>query len=268
VKIFSLGELASLLEVERVIEQPDDYKNIQIPRSISITNFRSEIVRLNFIGSWDENYAGDKQAVASILNTSSYEEANEIIQNILNCYPNLLYFSRGRYIIKDRIQLLEATSNYLINDSFKDLEPLFEKILSEQDPLINLPIEKIIENEIMGCKMHYSSSIRIATASTLAILSNNASLITHASEAASNIPLSILRKLINEGTNWDSFLSISEFFPIFAEINPIIYLNCIEEFLEKQLIGSNKTRKTKIQSLRNNHSLHGQKIPYLDHVIF
>ena len=252
---FSLGELASLLEVERVIEQPDDYKNIQIPRSISITSFRSEIVRLNFIGSWDENYAGDKQAVASILNTSSYEEANEIIQNILNCYPNLLYFSRGRYIIKDRIQLLEATSNYLINDSFKDLEPLFEKILSEQDPLINLPMEKIIESEIMGCKMHYSSSIRIATASTLAILSNNASLITHASEAASNIPLSILRKLINEDTNWGSFLSISEFFPIFAEINPIIYLNCIEEFLEKQLIGSNKTRKTKIQSLRNNHNI-------------
>lgn len=249
---FSSEELANLLKVERVIEQPDEYKNIQIPHLVPITNFRLDIIKLNLIGSWDENYAGDKQIIADVLNVSSYEEANEKIQNILNCYPNLLNFSQGRYVIKEREQVLKETSKYLTNDMIRKLEPLFENILSEQDPLIDLPIEKIFESSMRGIRPNYSQSIRTGAANTLAMLSNNASIIIHASETASNTPLSIIRKLINEDTDWKTCLSISKLFPIFAEINPINYLSYIEEFIVKQIIYSDD-KKTKINSLRDSH---------------
>ena len=249
---FSSEELANLLKVERVIEQPDEYKNIQIPHLVPITNFRLDIIKLNLIGSWDENYTGDKQIVADVLNVSSYEEANEKIQNILNFYPNLLNFSQGRYVIKEREQVLKETSKYLTNDMIRKLEPLFEKILSEQDQLIDLPIEKIFESSMRGIRPNYSQSIRTGAANTLAMLSNNASIIIHASETASNTPLNIIRKLINEDTDWKTCLSISKLFPIFAEINPINYLSYIEEFIVKQIIYSDD-KKTKINSLRDSH---------------
>lgn len=247
---FSSEELANLLKVERVIEQPDEYKNIQIPHLVPITNFRLDIIKLNLIGSWDENYTGDKQIVADVLNVSSYEEANEKIQNILNFYPNLLNFSQGRYVIKEREQVLKETSKYLTNDMIRKLEPLFEKILSEQDPLIDLSIEEIIESNMRGIKPNYSPSIHTGIANTLAMLSNNTSIIIHASETASNTPLSIMRKLINEDTDWKTCLSISKLFPVFAEIDPVVYLGCIEGFIDKQIIHSDDNKKSKIHSLR------------------
>lgn len=252
---FSSEELANLLKIERVIEQPGEYKNTQISHLVPITNFRMDIIRLNFIGSWDENYTGDKQIITNILNVASYDEANEKIQNILTCYPNLLNFSDGRYVIKGRDQVLKETSKYLTDDMIQKLEPFFENILSEQDPLIDLTIEKIVENSMKGIKPNYSQSIRTSVANTLAMLSNNASIILHASEAASNIPLSIIKKLINEDTDWKTCLSISKLFPIFAEIHPVVYLDCIERFIDNQIIHSNDDKKTKIHSLRDNHGV-------------
>jgi len=253
---FSSGELANLLKVERVIEQPEEYKNIKIPSSVTITSYSLDIVRLNLIGSWDENYTGDKQTIANILKVTSYEEANEKIQNILRNYPNLLHFSNGRYKLKNRKQILKETSKYITDDLIRESAPLFENILFEQDPLVGLAIDKIIEAEVMGIKMKCSPSIRSGIANTLAMLSNNSSIMEHANETASNIPSMILKKLINEDTDWNFYLSIGELLPILAEINPRIYLSCIESFIDRQMINSNEEKiKVIIQSLKNNQDI-------------
>ena len=249
---FSSEYLTKLLETEAIIKRPEEYRTTREAPIVNIVSHELEITRLNLIGSWDESYVGDKQVIVKILGVESYDKANEIIQKIIKDYPNLLYFSDGRYKLKKRKQIIKEIPTFVTNSLLESSSSLFEEILLEQDPLAGLSYGERVKARIDGVNTSYSPLIRTGIANTLAMLSNNSSTLIHASNAAGRIPLQVLKKVISREADWRTYISIRPILTILAEINPRIYLERVED-----LIDVYETEFSRYQRATTGHSLLG-----------
>jgi hypothetical protein len=205
----------------------------QIPSSIIDWNqqpYSADLALINLIGSWNEKYTNDIDAVGTIISgdyASWIKNAKEIILN----EASPLSYHDGLWCVKDRRDLWCITGVRIFDENINAFRDLAITVLSERDPSFDTPLEKQFMATILGKKSKYSKELRKGIAEGLALLWNKGhALVEIPYDNAKTAALLAIRGIF-ENADWILWGSLYDVMPVLAEAAPNEFLRSAERAL-------------------------------------
>lgn len=193
-----------------------------------------DLVPMALIGTWHTESEADREIISYVADRK-YEEIQDDVMRLLG-FDDSPVWSAGRFQgVTSKIDALFAIAKRVIS---ADLDRFFiaaESILSGSDPALELPEEKRWAAVLNGKKRDYSDALRESICDTLVILSVHGNDLFQ-SRLGINVEdrvEGLIRELLTPLT-LEKLLSHDHDLPLFAEAAPSVFLDLIEEDLQRK----------------------------------
>lgn len=200
-----------------------------IPDWASPENVRIIIPAL-IVGRWDESFDGDKEIISKIYG-DTYENYIKELTRWLHSHDSPLIKIDNIWRLTSPFDAWSSASMNLTRGDFEILHKSFMEILSEPNPILQVPSEKRFMAGFYGVKSKYSHRIKEGITQSLiltSLLSDNISYdLPHKADLWVDNVVNELLSINNEDL-WKSFEGL---LPLLAEASPIAFLDRIEQHL-------------------------------------
>ena len=194
------------------------------------------------IGAWDENNEYDINAIEKITNVN-YNNIQSECRKILLAPNSGLDFQNGKWKIKNRLIMIDAIRDYYFDNTVKSAFQVANKLIRERNKQFAEDNQFSIIIPASG-RFDNSDEFRKGLIDGLCILANS----TPPNNCSDNLLASESQTLIRnafKNQNWVGLVSISDILSSLAEMNPIIYLESLEEFIQTKPLEIQKLFPTK-----------------------
>lgn len=210
-----------ILNEQRYIEPPK-------PEVIRIDSF----VIAALLGSWNESYSGDIDAIQQ-LSGKYFEEFTGNIRNISQQQSDLLsYKNKMWYCANNRTNILSVAPQ-IYDDTLENFFSVAEKVFLDTDPKYELPTEQRHMASILlkDKKKKYSYELLKGIANTIAILGNEKDAFPNVSKNKIKHCIIELEKKIFGINNWRVFATVADTFQQLGEASPGTFLDEINRLI-------------------------------------
>lgn len=214
---------------------PDSYvvpENPEINISKNSTAQNQSLTYASLIGSWNENNEEDLKLIGDLVKDfdSWIADLREIVQE----EDNPFNLQNGHWEVKNRIEVWYEIGSRVFDTDLDRFKDCAIKVLSEVDPQFDLPPEKRYAASIHNKELIYSKELRKGIVETLALLGTHGDSLKHCSN---NKPKSVaggtIRNIFDQ-SDWQHWASLKKLLPILAESAPTIFLDLVEDALQKK----------------------------------
>ncbi len=219
----------SLTVLRRLLIPALTYK----PPVWSIPKNARVIIPALLTGYWEDDKEGDKKIIAKISG-KTYEEVTDNLSNWIDISDSPLQFVSGSWKLTSAIDTWSRIGRYLTEKDLDRLKSAIMDVLGNPKPRFELEPDKRWDTELYGKKSPYSDNLRIGLAQSLAILSTFSDKFCFSfSKNPNTYVSSIVRDLLfeSDGILW---CSLEDVLPIIAEAAPEIFINAVEDSLDKE----------------------------------
>jgi len=225
----SLASLAhhSLLSLRRQLSQNPE---VQQPAWASPDKARAVLPAM-LIGSWDEAIQGDQDAIGKLAGRAYDEVAQDLVQYAQESDPPIRQIG-SIWSLASKEDAWRLMARYLTKQHMKRFRDVIFDVFGTLDPALDLPIDERWMASAVGKSRPHSTHLREGLADTLALMASRTSDVFLGETAtgqdhATGIVAHLLRKA-NEDPSGRLWVSLSDVFPLLAEVAPDDFLNAID----------------------------------------
>jgi len=186
---------------------------------------------LILVGGWDESKEADKEIIIKLLGVKYVE-----IEHLLNRWSAgkdpLFYRANTILSLISRFDSWDLLSPMLTKSQLKLFEDLILEVLSEDDPMYDLPPEKRYMASIYGKEKKFSDKLKKGFSDTLVLLGAKSRHLDPILNA-DGIARHVIEKLLIKNSSWQRWASLSPVLPTLAEASPEAFLDAVERDLNK-----------------------------------
>lgn len=206
-------------------------KNSAIKKPLWASNIElsKSLVPIIFVGAWDTESKNDWNIVSDITNTDSEDIESNIVK-LLSLDDSPVWSSGNYRGIVSKIDALFAVSNIITKPELLNFFDVARRVLSEEDPALELPEEDRWAASIYQKTFSYSRTIRKGICETLVMLSvygNELFQKRTGVDVEGNI--NILIQELLEPVTLNKWISHNNNLPYYAEAAPNIFLSLVEK---------------------------------------
>lgn len=180
------------------------------------------------IGSWDENNEADCNSIAQIADIS-YREFQEECHNLHLKYPDVLDLKNGKWKVNDRRQVLSIVSGFYFDDVIKRAFETAKRFTKEKNRQFDSDGNYSLLIPSNG-RFTNSERFRKGLIEGLCMLANSTSLTNCSDNLLRTESHSLISNIFSDA-DWLRLSSLSALILPIAEMNPSVYLNCLEKFV-------------------------------------
>ena len=196
------------------------------------SQYASELAITILLGSWYEKSDADIH-IASQLAKEEYSTWISNIREILQPPETPITLDDGIWKVDERKELWQALGPRLFDDDLDIFKQCVVNVLTERDPMFDLPPEDRYAASVHGKVLKHSQYLRKGLSESIALLgSHPGALINCSSNKPETIVVSAVREIF-EDTDWKLWGSLNKLLPLFAEAAPNEFINIIETELQK-----------------------------------
>jgi hypothetical protein len=204
------------------ISKVTNWKQIEHARELSIAEL---------IGSWDESFEADKEAIEKVADCT-YAEWIDKMRDILLQPGTPLILKNGKWSIPERGRVWDELGVRLFDEYLERFKTIAVNVLKEHDPALELPLDERFAANIYGKVPSHSEVLRRGLAEGLALLSNRHTSLTSLSfNKAESITAISIREIL-EDADWSLWGSLDRLLPLLAEASPAEFLDAVEKALQ------------------------------------
>lgn len=184
------------------------------------------------IGSWNESFEGDREAIERISG-KEYGEWIREIQSLANLRDTPLSHQGSIWRVYSRFLTWEVLGAYLTDRHLDSFQEIAVQVLSSKNPKFELPPEERYAALIHGRAPKFSEYLRDGVANTLALLGSHGNLLA---SCTPNYPESIASRCVRtilSDADWEVWASQNDMIPLIAEASPSTFLDILEAELRR-----------------------------------
>ncbi len=193
----------------------------------SKSQYASDLVIANLLGSWNENLDADKKVIEQIAQ-KDFAIWIDRIREVLQLSNSPISHKNGVWTINDRQKLWDLLSSRVFDkdlDLFKECAISF---LKEPDPQFELKSDERFAASIHGKVLKNSQYIRTGVAETLALIGSNVSVLENCSSGKPEmVVFSVVREILQDA-DWILWSSLNPVLPLLSEASPNAFLDAVE----------------------------------------
>ena len=194
--------------------------------------YASELTIANIIGSWNEQSTSDKIIIGQLTN-EKYGNWIPKIREILHQPDSPISLKDGRWSITDRKALWQVLSARLFDDNLDNFKECVVTVLTERDPVFDLPPENRFASSIHGKVLSHSKYLRKGLSDSLAFIGSYPDAFTNCSvNKAKTIAVLVVRDIF-ENADWILWGSLNDLLPLIAESDPNEFIKAVERALQQ-----------------------------------
>jgi hypothetical protein len=190
----------------------------------------AELAIAQLLGSWSENYEGDK-AIAEELSGKAYGEWIGRMREIVLKPGTPLTQREGAWKFVSRYEGWYELGPGLFNDHLERLKSVASIVLCERDPKFELPPNDRCAAGIYGKKMTHSHLLRKGLAESLALIGSYPDALISCSSGKAELTANLGVREILTDTDWILWASLDNLLPLLAEAAPREFLAAVENAL-------------------------------------
>ena len=234
-------EIISVFKKKRIDEIPDSFAVAAIESEldsielvISQSPYPNELVFSCLLGSWSENNLEDISIISNIVN-EDYEKWISKLQELLHTSKQIVTLKNGIWKINNRIEILKVLGGRIYDKNLIRFKECVVKVLSERDPIFELPSKDRFKADIYGKKLSHSYNLRSGLTETLAIIESNSEMLKNCSRGYALSTVHLAVREILTGADWILWGTLNDLLPTLAEAAPQELINSIESAISNPL---------------------------------
>jgi hypothetical protein len=183
------------------------------------------------LGGWNEGTEGDIRIAAQLAN-AEYDKWIASIREALEIPGSPLTLRNSTWTTKRNKESWEQLGKKIFDGDLDAFEKIAAEVLSERNPIFELPGDERYMASIKGKVLLHSSALREGIANALAVMGSYPKLFTHCSDSkAETVALLVVRRVLNEA-DWQLWGSLNNLLPLLAEAAPDEFLQAVENALQ------------------------------------
>ena len=193
------------------------------------------IIAAALIGTWNENYSGDK-AIISEFAGLDYIEFNNVVKSIYLYNSESFSVTDRTWKIKDHINTITTLANKVLDEHIESFFKIAVKVFTDADPKYDLK-----QNERYAVALFpnikqkvYSMNILEGIAEAIAILGNNQDKFKNCSAHKISKFIRDFEFKIFMSKDWKIYATISDQFVCLGEACPDVFLDRVRTLLEQK----------------------------------
>lgn len=205
---------------------------IQEPEWAADPVIARKLVPMALAGAWHETSPADRKIVCWLANTSDYRTVEDNVAELRRLDDPPIWSVADHRGVVSRIDALFAIAGFITKQNLEDFFLVAEYVLSETDPVLDLPDDKRWTAEVYGRVRSHSRALRNGIRETLVLLAVYGNDLRLDSEVKGWVSR-LVQKLLDTLTA-KNFFSYNDDLPDYAEAAPKTFLSLIEQDLLEQ----------------------------------
>lgn len=202
------------------------------PSGIPVHAHSHNLAQAFLIGSWNEDSAGDIEAVTELAE-EEYDKWIPPIREALEIPGAPLALRNGEWTTKRNLKTWERLGQKLFDADLDRFKKVAVKVLSESDPAFDLPGDERYMANIKGKIPRFTLKIRDGIADGLAVMGSCPHLFPHcADNKPETVAILVVRQVLTD-IDWRTWGSLNNHLPLLAEAAPGEYLSAVERALQQ-----------------------------------
>jgi len=223
---------------------------------ISQLQYPNELVFSCLLGSWSEKNPEDISIISKIVN-EDYENWISKLRELLHTSKPMVTLKNGIWKINNRIEILKVLGGRIYDKNLIRFKECVVKVLSERDPIFDLPPKDRFKADIYGKKLSHSYNLRSGLTEALAIIESNSEMLKNCSRGYAQSTVHLTVREILTGADWILWGTLNDLLPTLAEAAPQELINSIESAIENPLNPFLKLFSQEDNSITGNNYLTG-----------
>lgn len=221
---------------QRIYETiPSEFSASQLPTAKPNWNHHahaSELAIANLLGSWNDKSDADK-LIVSQLAKEDFATWISKVREILQQPESPFILKNGIWTVTKRQELWQVLGPRLFDDHLDIFKQCVVAVLTERDPMFDLPPEERYAASIHGKVLKHSQLLRKGLAESLALLGSHSIALSNCSlNKPETIAVLAIREIF-DNADWVLWGSLNNLLPLFAEATPNEFLNVVENALRQ-----------------------------------
>jgi transcriptional regulator with XRE-family HTH domain len=192
----------------------------------------AELAFLLLIGRWNESYAGDRSIVEELAGRP-YSEVLKAVHQWSQEIDPPIFRLMDEWTLTSREDSWLLLRHQLAIAQLETWERLAEKVLSDDDPRLDLPSSQRPFARLSGKVPTYSDALRTGMAETMAVMATVSSDRLQLEDAAR--AERIVAQILTGPADWKRWLSLSKQLCLLAEAAPDAFLDALNNDLVQQV---------------------------------
>ena len=184
------------------------------------------------IGSWKNNSVADRKAIYELTGTE-YEEWIEMTSRISSRSNPTIIEQGGDWKFVSRFEGWYDIGAILRDEHLERFLQVAVSVLSEEDPYHKLSLEEHMALSVEGKILQYSPQLRKGIAESLALLGSHPGALKSCSPGAAKHSADRAVRSILMNADRTLWVSLSRQLPLLAEASPDVFLDAIEDAIER-----------------------------------
>lgn len=196
------------------------------------SQYASELATTNLLGSLYEKSDADI-VIAKMLAKEDFSTWISKIREILQQPNTPVALKNGIWRVAERKELWQALGPRLFDENLDIFKQCVVTVLTERDPMFDLPPEDRYAASIHGKVLKHSQYLRKGLSESLALLGSHPDALTNCSlNKPEKVAVLAVREIF-ENADWVLWGSLNNLLPLFAEATPNEFLNIVESALQQ-----------------------------------
>jgi hypothetical protein len=215
--------------IHNLLENPNE-KQKEISTNWGEHTDATYLILATLIGSWNEKYTSDIEAVTEVLSIS-YDSWLQKGSEILNLPDSPLSLKNGIWKLVNRDKLLQSLGSRILDQNLSTFKTVAAAVLKENDPAFELPVEERYAASIHGKVLKHSHELRKGIAEGLAIIGSLPDVCSNCSQGKVETTCGLVVREVLNDANWVLWGSVNDLLPFLAEAHPDEFLNEVNKAL-------------------------------------
>lgn len=204
----------------------------QVSQDWSQKSFAHDLGLAFLMGGWSDSVAGDLE-IGTLLSKRDSAEWMASVRVTLQDPDAPISLHNGTWTTRERAAVWETLGKSIFDSDLDTFRRAAVDVLSERDPMFDLPPEERYLANIKGKLLGHSPTLRQGIADTLAVLGGKPEFFTNCSEGKPiTTALLVVREVLGKA-DWILWGSLNNVLPLLAEAAPREFLDAVETALQR-----------------------------------
>lgn len=189
-----------------------------------------QLAQAGLAGGWNANSAADVEALAELLGKDYGEWIETLRADVLRSDSPLVQ-ANEIWTIVSRGEAWNSLGNRITDNDLDSFHSMAIEVLSERNPIFDLPIDERFSAALHGKVMEYSAKFRQGLAESLALLGCRGKVLSSCSQGRPERTAKLTVHKLLKNANWERWASLDSLLPLLAEAAPTEFLDAVESVL-------------------------------------